>query len=153
MTKRYKPSEPTPLDNLLSNYGLEPIAESLARTKVDGSKGVKLRKSYKNHILDLVGKHQIANPKPIQPGLLDPNLDKTPDMIKEIDINLLRRALKFDKTPVNGIAGFSIADLAIGDLQSIIRGDDSPDDDNGSMKKGKRKKKIQEGGDIKRQHI
>lgn len=99
-----------------------------------------------------MGKHQIAGAKPIQPGLLDPNLDKNPDLIKEIDINLLRRALKFDKTPVNGIPGFNIADLAIGDLQSIIRGDDNSGDDNG-LKKGKRKKKLQEGGDIKRQHV
>jgi len=38
--------------DLYALYGLNDIAKSVARTKPDGSKGVKLRKTYKNHIKD-----------------------------------------------------------------------------------------------------
>ncbi len=42
---------------MFERYNLIDIAKSVARTKADGSKGVKLRKTYKNHIKDhgLVG--------------------------------------------------------------------------------------------------
>ncbi|MCP8716547.1 MAG: hypothetical protein M5E90_03920 [Asgard group archaeon] len=146
---------PTPTDNLIKKYGLEPITKSLARTNPDGSKGVKLRKSYKNHIQDLPGKHQISPNKPIPPGLMDPNLDKHPNIIKNLDIELLNKAIKFDKTPINGIPGFNSSDLAINDQQTLMRSDDVNDDE--YSKKLKRKKKNQNGvntgGDLKRQHI
>lgn len=61
----YQSPKPTPKDNLIKLYGLIPVTKSLARTNPDGSKGVKLRKSYKNHIQDLPGKHQISPAKPI----------------------------------------------------------------------------------------
>lgn len=38
--------------DLYTLYGLNDIARSVARTKPDGSKAVKLRKTYKNHIKD-----------------------------------------------------------------------------------------------------
>lgn len=158
----YKPLTPTPTDNLLKKYGLESITKSLARTNPDGSKGVKLRKSYKNHIQDLPGKHQISPNKSIPPGLMDPNLDKHPDIIQPLNNDLLNKAIKFDKTPVNGIPGFNSSDLAINDQQTLMRGDDLNDDE--YTKKLKRKKKSQNqngangssgggGGDLKRQHI
>lgn len=152
---KYELSKPSPLDNLLSLYGLEPITQSIARTNPDGSKGVKLRKSYKNHIQDLPGKHQIPPPNEFPMALLDPNVAQAPDIIKEIDPALLSQALKFDKTSINGIPGFSTADLAINDQQTLMRGDDmSENDDYNGNKKNKRKKKLQTNGhDIKRQHI
>lgn len=146
---QYTRPSPSPMDNLLSLYGLEPIAKSLARNNPDGSKGVKLRKSYKNHIQDLPGKHQISGQKPIPPGLLDPMSVQSPDMIKEIDTELLNNALRFEKTSINGIPGFNIADLAINDQQMLMRGDDGVDGDD--YKKNKRKKK-QLNGEVKRQH-
>lgn len=138
---------------MLSIYGLEPIAKSLARTNPDGSKGVKLRKSYKNHIQDLPGKHQISSLKPIPPGLLDPNVGQNPDIIKQLDPELLNRALKFEKTPINGIPGFNTVDLAINDQQMLMRGDDMSENDEYGSKKNKRKKKVQNGVETKRQHI
>ncbi|KAF7582251.1 Rox3 mediator complex subunit family protein [Clavispora lusitaniae] len=123
---------------------------SLARVNSDGSKSVKLRKSYKNHISDLPGKHQIPGPKPINGGLLDPNLTHQPDIIKEINGDLLSQAFKFDKTPINGIPGFNTADLAINDQHTLMRGDDMSENDD---YKKKRKKRQQNGSDIKRQHI
>lgn len=148
-TEYYTQLSPTPLDNLLSLYGLEPKAKSLARTNSDGSKGVKLRKSYKNHIQDLTGKHQISALKPIPPGLLDPIVAKAPDMIKELDSSLLNQALRFEKTPINGIPGFNTADLAINDQLTLMRRDEVESDE---MKRNKRKRKLQNGGDVKRQH-
>ncbi|CAI5760658.1 unnamed protein product [Candida verbasci] len=148
LEKKYTKSDPTPLDNLLKKYNLESIAKSLTRVNPDGSKGVKLRKSYKNHIQDLPGKHQISSSKPISPNLLDPQISELPDIINPLDQSLLNRALKFDKTPINGIPGFNISDLAINDQQVSIRNDD--DDEN---EKKKRKKKIQNGNEPKRQHV
>ncbi|KAI5964488.1 ROX3 [Candida theae] len=147
-TKTYQPSKPTPLQNLLHLYNLEPVAESLSRTNPDGSKNVKLRKSYKAHISDLPGKHQIPEPKSIPIGLMDPSIAQHPDIINSFDEELLKRALKFDKTPINGIPGFDVADLAIGDQQTLMRGDDRDDDKN-----KKRKKKHQSGGAEKKQHV
>lgn len=138
--------------NLIKLYGLEETARSLARTNPDGSKGVKLRKSYKNHIQDLPGKHNIPGAKPIPNGLLDPLLEKTPDIIKPLDPDMVKKAMNFDKTPLNGIPGFNTADLAINDQQSFMRRDDGSDNDDD--KRSKRKKKNQSnGGDSKRQHI
>lgn len=135
-------------------YGLEPIAKSLARTNADGSKGVKLRKSYKNHIQDLPGKHQIVGgQKPIPAGLLDPMVAQAPDIIKELDPELLSRGLRFEKTPINGIPGFNTADLAINDQHTLMRGDDMSENDEFGARRSKRKKKAQNGTDSKRQHI
>lgn len=136
------------MDNLLAMYGLEPIAKSLARHNQDGSKGVKLRKSYKNHIQDLPGKHQVLQLKPIPAGLLDPAVAQAPDNIKEIDPALLTAALQFDKTLINGIPGINVADLAINDQQLMMRGDEAEGDE---YRKNKRKKK-QMNGDVKRQN-
>lgn len=141
---------PSPLDNLLAVYGLEEIAQSLARTKNDGTKGVKLRKSYKNHILDLPGKHQIPSAKPISEHMLNPDYGKGPDLIKAINTDVLKMALSFEKTPINGLPGFDTADLAICDQNSFMRSDDMSGDDES---KRKRKKKQQNGGISKRPHI
>ncbi|CAH2352217.1 mediator of RNA polymerase II transcription subunit 19 [[Candida] railenensis] len=152
--QKYAKSNPTPLDNLLSLYGLEPITKSVARVNPDGSKGVKVRKSYKNHIQDLPGKHQIPNSKPIPMAILDPNLSQTPSIIKQLDPKLLDQALKFEKTSLNGIPGFNTADLAINDQQVLMRGDDMSETDEYGNKKNKRKKKVQANGSgVKRQHI
>lgn len=111
----------------------------------DGSKGVKLRKSYKNHIQDLPGKHNVPNAKPLPNGLLDPMLPQYPNIINPLDIKMVNKALEFDKTPLNGIPGFNTADLAISDQQTLRRDDEGED--------RKRKKKQLNGETPKRQHI
>ncbi|GEQ69338.1 hypothetical protein JCM33374_g3009 [Metschnikowia sp. JCM 33374] len=145
----YNAPKPSPLANLLAMYDLESIASSLERTKPDGSKGVKLRKSYKNHIQDLKGKHPIPPSKPVNGQLLDPELPKQPDVISEFNPELLSAALKFDKTPINGIPGFAPSDLALSDQAGSTRGDDNAETEEA---KRKRKKKQMAGGDYKRQH-
>ncbi|SCU87098.1 LAMI_0D04720g1_1 [Lachancea mirantina] len=52
----YQPQQPNPLEDLISVYGLQDVSRQVARTNADGSKAVKLRKSYKNQISDLSGK-------------------------------------------------------------------------------------------------
>lgn len=135
-------------------YGLEDIAKSIARTNPDGSKGVKLRKSYKNHIQDLPGKHLIPGSKAVPMAILDPLISQTASIIKPLDLKLLNDALKFEKTSLNGIPGFNASDLAINDQQVLMRGDDMSETDEYGNKKNKRKKKTQQvGANIKRQHI
>lgn len=86
-------------------------------------------------------------------SILDPALGGTPSIIKQLDLNLLDQALKFEKTSLNGIPGFNTADLAINDQQVLMRGDDMSETDEFG-KKSKRKKKLQaNGGAVKRQHI
>ncbi|KAI1005075.1 hypothetical protein K3495_g3147 [Podosphaera aphanis] len=52
----HNPAIPDLRQDLFALFGLESIAKSVARTNPDGSKGVKLRKTYKNHIKD----HQLS---------------------------------------------------------------------------------------------
>ncbi|CCE65197.1 hypothetical protein TPHA_0K00630 [Tetrapisispora phaffii CBS 4417] len=52
----YQPQVPNPLNDLISQYDLDDISQQVARTNTDGSKAVKLRKSYKNQIAELSGK-------------------------------------------------------------------------------------------------
>lgn len=79
-------------------------------------------------------------------------IDQIPDVIKPLDDDMLKRALEFDKTPLNGIPGFNTADLAINDQLSFLRRDDGSENDDD--RKNKRKKKNQvSGGDSKRQHV
>lgn len=82
-------------------------------------------------------------------ALLDPELIHQPDVIKQIESELLNHALKFDRSPINGIPGFNTADLAISDQHTLMRGDDMSESED---HKKKRKKKLQNGGDFKRQH-
>lgn len=153
MIEKYSPIQPSPLDNLLKQFGLEKTAESLTRTNRDGSKGVKLRKSYKNHISDLPGKHNIPGPKPIPNGMLDPMISQAPHVIKPLDGQMLLKALMFEKLPHGGIPGIDKSEIAIGGPGdgSFRRDDIDNDDDDG--RKNKRKKKAQLNGDLKRQHI
>ncbi|CAR30791.1 hypothetical protein ZYGR_0P00930 [Zygosaccharomyces rouxii] len=52
----YQTQRPNPLDDLISVYGLQDLSHQVARTNQDGTRAIKLRKSYKNQIQDLSGK-------------------------------------------------------------------------------------------------
>lgn len=52
----YEPQKPNPVADLISAYGLEDVSRQVTRTNPDGTKAVKLRKSYKNQIQDLSGR-------------------------------------------------------------------------------------------------
>lgn len=51
----FREPQPNPMENLIDVYGLNDIAEQVARFNEDGTRGVKLRKSYKNQISDVAG--------------------------------------------------------------------------------------------------
>lgn len=64
----YEPSRPSATQNLIDLYGLGPLATSVARFDPITGEKRKLRKSYKNHIADLPGKHEIPSRGVDQPG-------------------------------------------------------------------------------------
>lgn len=51
----FKEPQPNPMKNLLDVYQLNDIAKQVARYNEDGTRGIKLRKSYKNQISDIAG--------------------------------------------------------------------------------------------------
>lgn len=125
---------PSGCDNLTSLYGLDSLAASVAR--FDPATGVKrkLRKSYKNEISDLPGKHTIPGPNETaenwslvniarQPPRFDPS--KPPPELKKINEKALENGLAFDRSPLNGIPDFNVALLA---TDFTKPGGASPDD-------------------------
>lgn len=64
----YEPSRPSATHNLIDLYGLGNLASSVARFDPLTGEKRKLRKSYKNHIADLPGKHDIPPRGVDQPG-------------------------------------------------------------------------------------
>lgn len=113
----YTKPKPHPTDNLIELYNLTSIASSVARVNEDGTKGVKLRKSYKAHINDLPGKHTvIPKDRTISPIVFAPEREGAPIQIKKMDEQVLRSYLQFQKTMDDGIPGFDPVNLAIGDM-------------------------------------
>ncbi|VEU19545.1 DEKNAAC100406 [Brettanomyces naardenensis] len=108
---------PSLRSDVIRLYGLLDLAQSLARTTPDGSKGVKLRKSYKNHIADLPGKYTIPADRSLSPIVCTPD---NPDMIqpelKPLDVKYLEKLFNFDKSSINGIPGFDASKLAIDNM-------------------------------------
>lgn len=134
--KVYQPSTPSATENLTQLYGLAPLASSVARFDPSTHEKRKLRKSYKNHISDLPGKHEIP-PRGIDgpvgmsngagtgaggsamPTLLSivfsqqGHIPQHPTHLPQLDSELLNRALVLDKTPATGIPDFDVSKLAI----------------------------------------
>ncbi|ODV62700.1 Rox3p [Ascoidea rubescens DSM 1968] len=104
-----------PLDNLIESFGLSDIAASVARTKPNGEKAVKLRKSYKSHINDLPYKHTIKSDNILESIALREDitlgLNDLSNFIKPIDRDLVSRALNFKKTPKDSLNDIEIEDL------------------------------------------
>lgn len=98
--------------NLIALYGLEQLSKSVARSNPDGTKGVKLRKSYKNHIADLPGKHVIPKDRNLSFVAFRPREPGSQINIKPFDELYLRQCLNLDKT-TGPIAGFPLAKLGM----------------------------------------
>lgn len=133
--KAVEPSRPSLRDDVFALYNLKGIADALARTKPDGSKGVKLRKSYKSHVQDLPGRHAIPTPNavanftPEEQAKTDRNLSMLASVplqsqndfinahppIQPIPLDVLTRTLNFEITGPNGVPGFDSAKLAMDD--------------------------------------
>lgn len=111
----YPAVEPWFDDDLIQLYNLKDISQALNRVNADGSKGTKLRKSYKSHISDLSGKHTIPKEDrsfvnialtPDNPELVKPKIEK-------FDLNYLDKVLNFEKTGPTGIPGFDPSKLVL----------------------------------------
>ncbi|CCC70312.1 hypothetical protein NCAS_0E02420 [Naumovozyma castellii] len=83
----YKPQTPSPLDDLISVYGLSDLSRQVARTTPDGGKAVKLRKSYKNQISDLSGKFNVIPNRENGKGgeLAQILFQNNPDMLNQVN--------------------------------------------------------------------
>ncbi|GMM32370.1 hypothetical protein DAMA08_051150 [Martiniozyma asiatica (nom. inval.)] len=142
---------PSLRNDFLKSYNLTSFAQSLARTKQDGSKGIKLRKSYKNHISDLEGKSYIPQPSMVSNPPGDPAaIDRTLSMLASIppaaqgdfenahpkieiyDKNYLLNTMEFEINGFGGVPGFDASKLAL---------DDTID------KKKEKKRKLENGED------
>lgn len=116
-SKQYLKSNPQPTQDLIALYGLERLADSVARINADGTKGVKLRKSYKAHITELTGKHNISDDKTYRLSgvTFAPDREGVPIEIKNFDSKLLNYNISFGRTSESGIPGFDPINLAIGE--------------------------------------
>lgn len=135
---------PSGCDNLTSLYGLDNLAGSVARFDPATGEKRKLRKSYKNEISDLPGKHTIPGPNETaenwslvniarQPPRFDPS--KPPPELKRMNEKALENGLAFDRSPLNGIPDFNVALLAT----DFSKPGASPDVDAPSDKQAKKR--------------
>lgn len=112
--KEYGKYEPSGSEDLTSLYGLTPLANSVARFDVVTGEKKKLRKSYKNQIADLYGRHTIPTTQNSWSLL---QLGRMPlqhvRKIQTFDQDLMSQALSLDKTPNTGIQGFDVSLLAM----------------------------------------
>lgn len=104
---KVEPAKPSATQDLIDLYDLKTLAASVARQDpVTGAKR-KLRKSYKNHIADLPGKHVIPEPGEPHWSLVDfaRNPPQGSVLIEPLAPDLLAQ-LKFEKSSADGIPGF-----------------------------------------------
>lgn len=104
---KYQRGEPSGKDNLIELYHLTELANSVARQDpVTGAKR-KLRKSYKNHIADLPGKHTIPTRGETAWSLVELANMPAPARVDmpDLDADLLNN-LRFEKAPATGVPGF-----------------------------------------------
>lgn len=148
----YEELKPSPKQSLIDLYNLNNIANSVARVNPDGSKGIKLRKSYKSHIADLPGKYanlpegeDVSKIVFKEQHPLDNTEQSNQKEIKQFDMNFLLDVLKFDKSPESGIPDFDPANLAVSDSS---KGNSAGSNGEGDSKK--RKKKDINGDDKRR---
>lgn len=172
----YTKPRPSGTENLTALYGLTDLASSVARVDAQGQKR-KLRKSYKNHVSDLPGKHVIPTANPQQPSpfsLLQlarqpPRIDPSrppPPLQPPLNQTLLSDALALDRTPATGIPDVDVSLLAApsyGNGQQaskmtrngvVTQGTPDSDYDSSGAKKNRKKKRREDsvgsGSDLKR---
>lgn len=144
-----KPS-PSGTQNLTKLFGLSDLAASVARFDPETNQKRKLRKSYKNQISDLPGKHSIPQGSTNssdsilqlarQPPRIDPN-QAPPPLQPALDQDLLSRALSLDRTPATGIPDFDVSLLATPSYPMSSSAAASPASGGGGGSNGVEKKK------------
>lgn len=120
-------SRPSGADSLVDLYGLRDFANSVARQDPVTNTKRKLRKSYKNHVSDLPGKHPIPGPGESKWTLLDAAL-RPPTSVSEAERSLefsadMMSHLKFQKS-TGSVPGFDPKLLA---APGVAQGNESKD--------------------------
>jgi mediator of RNA polymerase II transcription subunit 19, fungi type len=149
---KHQLSNPSGANNLTTLYGLSSLAASVARFDPVTGERRKLRKSYKNHIADLPGKHSVppalnasSDTAPSEWSLLrvasmppryDSSANTMPDLRPLLDAEKLNENINFDKTPASGVPDFDVSLLAIpfGPSSNIARSV-SPEENGGVANK------------------
>lgn len=131
---QYGAGAPDALEDLISAYGLESLAKQVARSHADGTKAVKLRKSYKNQIGDLSARFSTVPTREngkggeLAPMLFAPNESGSPSSDQQLfrgpamDWEVCMKVLaQFGRSHPAEFNGFSVDDLAF-DLDGTGRG-------------------------------
>lgn len=147
----YRTTNPSPLQNLIDINNLTSVANSVRRFNSDGTKGIKVRKSYKNQIQDLFGKHQISPSSPINPQLFNNEIHYEKVIFKLFSEDLLNSAFFFENNDDNTDLNINDLDLAINDLQFISKFGEISDICDNKVKK-KRKKTLPLVNENKKHH-
>lgn len=88
---RCDPAKPSGSESLVDLYGLRDFANSVARQDPETGTKRKLRKSYKNHVADLPGKHPVPGPGESAWQLMDAAMRPLPnssiDVLKVLDFD------------------------------------------------------------------
>lgn len=128
-SNKHQLSNPSGANNLTTLYGLTNLAASVARFDPVTGERRKLRKSYKNQIADLPGKHIVPPPingssdptisewsllrQASMPPRYDAHTNTMPELRPALDDEKLNDNIIFDKTPASGIPDFDASLLAI----------------------------------------
>lgn len=109
VSQRCPQGRPSGTTDLIATYDLKELASLVARQDPVTGQKRKLRKSYKNHISDLPGKHPIPNvgetPWSLVNMALQPPIGPSQELNKPIKPSLLQ-ALKFERSVGSGVPGF-----------------------------------------------
>lgn len=152
-------ARPSGKQSLLDVYGLRSFANSVARQDPQTGAKRKLRKSYKNHIADLPGKHPVPGPGETAWTLLDAAMRPAPSCAQEAIKSLefppeMLGKLKFQKSvaplpsfdpkllAAPGLQGDSHAANADSPAGSPASRVNSPVPDEHKLEKRKRKEAI-----------
>lgn len=145
----FDPVQPSLRDDVIRLYNIQDLAQALTRTNPNGTKGIKLRKSYKSHISDLPGKHTIPTEDQsfTHIALMPENPDFTKPEIAPFDLQYLEKVMNMEKTGPNGIPGFDSSQLALSGM------------DTSELKREKKRKAVsaavspEQQPDTKRRHV
>lgn len=125
VSPRCPEESPSGTMDLIVTYELKELASLVARQDPATGQKRKLRKSYKNHISDLPGKHLVPNqgetPWSLVNLALQPPIGPSQELTRPIKPSLLK-ALKFERSAGNGVPGFDPKLLA---TPGVVHGDSS----------------------------
>lgn len=142
---------PSGSQNLTALYGLSNLAASVARFDPVTGERKKLRKSYKNHIADLPGKHSVPPPPAVSsdvsasewsllrlasmPPRFDERSGQMPELKPPLDDDKLQDSINFDKTPASGLPDFDVSLLAIPFGPALTNARSASPEENGPNKR------------------